>query len=51
VVITGDAANIELSAAGGLLAPLTSNVLISTIPEELRSASGEWFTLSGFLAS
>ncbi len=49
--MTGDAANIELSVAGGLLAPLTSNVLISTIPEELRSASGEWFILSSFLAS
>ncbi len=46
VVMTADASNIELAAAAGLLAPLTSDVLTSTIPEELRSASGEWFTLS-----
>jgi len=46
VVMTGDAANIELAAAAGLLAPLASDVLTSTIPEELRSASGEWFALS-----
>jgi len=46
VVMTGDAANIELAAAAGLLASLDSEVLTSTIPEELRSADGYWFTLS-----
>ncbi len=46
VMMAADAANIELAAAAGLLAPISSEVLESTIPEELRSASGEWFALS-----
>jgi ABC-type glycerol-3-phosphate transport system substrate-binding protein len=37
VVMTADAANIELSAEAGLLASVESDVLTETIPEELRS--------------
>ncbi len=46
IVMTGDAANIELAAAAGLLAPVDSDILIDTIPEALRSADNEWFSLS-----
>ena len=46
IVMTADAANIELSAAAGLLASVDSEVLVDTVPEELRSADNEWFTLS-----
>lgn len=46
VVITADAANIELAAAAGLLAPVDSDVLTTAIPEELRSADNLWFSLS-----
>lgn len=46
VVMTADAANIELSAAEGLLAPIDSAVLTEAIPEELHSADNTWFTLS-----
>jgi iron(III) transport system substrate-binding protein len=44
--MTADAANIELAAAEGLLASVDSDVLREAIPEELRSANDEWFTLS-----
>ena len=47
VVMTADAANIELSAAAGLLAPISSEALASAIPEELRSDNNDWFALSG----
>ena len=46
VVMTADAANIELSAEAGVLASVDSGVLTETIPEELRSETGEWFALS-----
>ena len=41
VVMTADAANIELSAEAGALAAVQSDVLTDTIPEELRSAADE----------
>jgi len=46
VVMTADASNIELSAADGALASVDSDILTETIPEELRSEDGDWFTLS-----
>jgi iron(III) transport system substrate-binding protein len=46
VVMTADAANIELSADAGVLASVDSDVLIETIPEELRSEDNDWFALS-----
>ncbi len=46
VVMTADAANIELSADAGILASVESDVLTDTIPEELRSDANDWFTLS-----
>ncbi len=46
LVMTADAANIELAAAAGLLAPVDSTKLNDAIPEELRSTKNEWFALS-----
>ncbi len=46
VVMTADAANIELSAEAGILASVDSAVLTETIPEELRSDDNDWFSLS-----
>ena len=46
LVMTADAANIELAAAAGLLAPVESKTLNDAIPEELRSAKNDWFALS-----
>ena len=46
VMMTADAANVELSAEAGVLASVDSTVLTETIPEELRSETGEWFALS-----
>jgi len=46
VIMTADASNIELSAEAGALASVESTVLTDTIPEELRSADNDWFTLS-----
>ncbi len=46
VVMTADAANIELSADAGILASVESDVLTETIPEELRSENNDWFALS-----
>lgn len=46
VVITADAANIELAASAGLLAAVDSDTLRGAIPEELRSEKNEWFALS-----
>ncbi len=46
VVMTADAANIELSAEAGALASVESDALTETIPEELRSERNDWFTLS-----
>ena len=46
VVMTADAANIELSADAGILASVESDVLTDTIPEELRSENDDWFSLS-----
>jgi iron(III) transport system substrate-binding protein len=46
VVMTADAANIELSGEAGVLATVDSDVLTETIPEELRSEANNWFSLS-----
>ena len=46
LVMTADAANIELAAAAGLLAQVDSEKLRNAIPEELRSEKNEWFSLS-----
>ncbi len=46
VVMTADAANIELSADAGVLASVESDVLTEAIPEELRSEANDWFALS-----
>jgi iron(III) transport system substrate-binding protein len=46
VVMTADAANIELSADAGILASVDSAVLTEAIPEELRSEDNDWFSLS-----
>lgn len=46
LVMTADAANIELAAQAGLLAPVDSEALADAIPEELRSADNTWFSLS-----
>lgn len=46
VIMTADAANIELSSDAGVLASIDSDVLTETIPEELRSADNDWFGLS-----
>jgi len=46
LIMTADAANIELAAAAGLLSPVDSEVLREAIPEELRAADGTWFSLS-----
>lgn len=46
VFIGADAANMELTAAAGVLAPLDDPALLEAIPEELRSADGTWFALS-----
>lgn len=49
VIMTADAANIQLSAAAGVLAAVDSEVLRSAIPEELRAADDTWFALSSRL--
>jgi iron(III) transport system substrate-binding protein len=46
LVMTADAANIELAAQAGLLAPVDSEALTNAIPAELRSADNTWFSLS-----
>ncbi|MFN0028675.1 MAG: extracellular solute-binding protein [Acidimicrobiales bacterium] len=46
VVITADAANIELAAQADILAPIDSSELAGAIPEELRSPDNLWFGLS-----
>jgi iron(III) transport system substrate-binding protein len=46
VVMMSDAANTELAAEAGLLAPLSSSVLEGAIPSELRGDDGTWFALS-----
>ena len=46
VVLTADAANIELSAQAGVLAPIESEALTAAIPAELRSPDDLWFSLS-----
>ena len=46
LIITADAANIELSAAAGVLAPVESDALIGAVPQELRSPDNTWFALS-----
>jgi iron(III) transport system substrate-binding protein len=46
LIMTADAANIELAAKAGLLSPVDSAALASAIPEELRAADNTWFALS-----
>ena len=46
LVLTADAANIELSAQAGVLAAIDSEALTSAIPEDLRSEDNLWFSLS-----
>jgi iron(III) transport system substrate-binding protein len=46
VIMTADAANIELAADAGVLASVDSDILMETIPVELRGASDNWFSLS-----
>ncbi len=46
VVMTADAANIELSAEAGILSSVESDILVDTIPEDLRSEDNDWFSLS-----
>jgi len=46
VLMTADAANVELAAAAGVLAPVASEALDAAIPAELRSPDGTWFALS-----
>ncbi len=46
VLITADAANLELAAADGLFAPLDSEVVTSVVPENLRDPQGTWTALS-----
>lgn len=46
VVMTADAANIELAAEAGLLASVDSGPLTEAIPAELRSEDRDWFSLS-----
>lgn len=49
IIMTADAANIQLSAAAGVLAAVDSDILRSAIPEDLRAADDTWFTLSSRL--
>lgn len=46
VLLTADAANIELAAEAGLLAPVVGSAIEAAIPETLRSADGLWTALS-----
>ena len=46
LIMTADAANIELADEAGLLATVDSDTLRSAIPAELRSADDTWFALS-----
>ena len=46
VIMTADAANIELAAKAGLLASVDSEALTEAIPPELRSDDQNWFSLS-----
>lgn len=46
LVITADAANVELAADAGVLAAIDSDVLDAAVPAELRSEDGSWFALS-----
>ena len=46
LIMTADAANIELAADASLLAPVDSDVLRSAIPETLRADDDTWFSLS-----
>lgn len=46
LIMTADAANIELAAAAGLLSAVDSDVLREAIPAELRASDDTWFSLS-----
>ncbi|MGA7756494.1 MAG: extracellular solute-binding protein, partial [Ilumatobacteraceae bacterium] len=46
VLMTADAANVELAADAGVLASVDSTTLTDAIPAELRSADNDWFALS-----
>ena len=46
VLMTADAANVELAADAGVLASVDSATLTDAIPADLRSADNDWFSLS-----
>lgn len=46
LLLTADAANLELAAADGLFAPLDSEVVTAVVPENLRDPQGMWTALS-----
>ena len=46
VLMTADAANVELAADAGVLASVDSATLTEAIPAALRSADNDWFALS-----
>jgi len=46
VLMTADAANVELAADAGVLASVDSATLTEAIPAELRSEDNDWFALS-----
>jgi len=46
VIMTADAANIELASEAGLLASVDSGPLTDAIPAELRGEDQDWFSLS-----
>lgn len=46
LIMTADAANVELASAAGVLTPVDSAALKQAIPEALRAADNTWFSLS-----
>lgn len=46
LVITADGANMQLSSAAGVLAPVDNDAILAAIPEDLRAADNTWFALS-----
>ena len=46
ILMTADAANVELASEAGVLAPVASARIDAAIPAELRSTDGTWFALS-----
>ena len=46
LLITADAGRLHRAKAQGLLQPVDSEVLLSSIPEKLRDVDGQWFGLT-----